>query len=330
MISVIMPVYQSEKWLEESVGSVLRQTCSDFELLLVEDASPDASGKMCDDFAMKDSRIRVFHMKQHGGVSCARNQGLKECKGEFVLFLDSDDMLEPETLEVVSGKSKECNADIIFFNYVNFYQSGGEENNYADISECMYQGEDVKLAFKKLYEYRIIHNIGTKIYRRSTLKGVWFDEKADIYEDVRFCLAAMQNVRTLFFINRPFYRYRRSSSHSLSSVYNRNYYKNLCVFLRELRDFMGGMPDFEYWFAQNVMGLMRGACINAMKCRKNFHKEFLMICNNQDVKKSKDVFEENAFKDIPFRQRIQYMIIWNHFYLGGLVLWGLKKRHGRR
>ncbi len=97
-ISVIVPVYKVEKYLPECIDSILAQTFTDFELILVDDGSPDNSGKICDDYAARDSRIRVFH-KENGGVSSARNLGIKNAQSDYIAFLDSDDWWKPEFLE---------------------------------------------------------------------------------------------------------------------------------------------------------------------------------------------------------------------------------------
>lgn len=100
-ISVIVPVYKAEKYLHRCVDSILAQTFTDFEVLLIDDGSPDRSGEICDEYAQKDSRVRVFH-KENGGVSSARNRGLDEATGEYIIFIDSDDKLEQNTFQICS------------------------------------------------------------------------------------------------------------------------------------------------------------------------------------------------------------------------------------
>jgi len=97
-ISVIVPVYKVEQYIHRCIDSILSQSFTDFELILVDDGSPDNCGKICDEYAQKDSRIRVFH-KSNGGVSSARNLGLDNAKGEWIAFIDSDDFVENEYLE---------------------------------------------------------------------------------------------------------------------------------------------------------------------------------------------------------------------------------------
>ena len=95
LISVIVPVYKAEKYLPQCIESILAQTFTDFELLLIDDGSPDRSGEICDEYVRKDHRIRVFH-QQNRGVSAARNLGLEQAVGEYIAFVDSDDYVLPD------------------------------------------------------------------------------------------------------------------------------------------------------------------------------------------------------------------------------------------
>lgn len=109
-LSIIIPIYKSESVLAKCVGSVRAQTFQDWELLLVDDGSPDGSGKLCDQLAAQDPRVRVFH-KPNGGVSSARNLGIREAKGTFLLFVDSDDWIEPDMCQVLLDAAKAHGAD---------------------------------------------------------------------------------------------------------------------------------------------------------------------------------------------------------------------------
>ena len=99
-ISVIVPVYNTEQYLHRCIDSVLAQTYKDFELLLIDDGSTDSSGAICDEYAAKDARVKVFH-KENGGVSSARRIGVEQSHGEFIYFVDSDDAILPDTLEMM-------------------------------------------------------------------------------------------------------------------------------------------------------------------------------------------------------------------------------------
>ena len=112
VISIIVAVYKAESCLRRCVDSLLAQTFQDYEILLVDDGSPDRSGEICDEYARKDNRVRVFH-KENGGVASARQCGMNNARGEYVIHADPDDWVEPNMLEELYGKAKEENADMI-------------------------------------------------------------------------------------------------------------------------------------------------------------------------------------------------------------------------
>jgi glycosyltransferase involved in cell wall biosynthesis len=114
LISIIIPVYKVEKYLEQCMNSVFNQTYRNIEIILIDDGSPDRCGLMCDEYAVKDSRVKVVH-KTNGGVSAARNKGLEEADGDWILFVDSDDWVESDVCEVALKTAMENNADIVMF-----------------------------------------------------------------------------------------------------------------------------------------------------------------------------------------------------------------------
>lgn len=119
-VSVVIPVYNVERFLAECVDSVLHQTMGDFEIILVDDGATDGSGRMCDEYALKDPRIRVIH-QANGGLSAARNTGLDAARGEYVYFLDSDDYLVPDALEKLRAVAEKEKADVVFFDASVFF-----------------------------------------------------------------------------------------------------------------------------------------------------------------------------------------------------------------
>ena len=137
IISIIVPVYNTEEYLDKCILSIMAQTYADFELLLIDDGSTDSSGSICDKYAAQDSRVRVFH-KENGGVSRARNLGIDNSKGDYLLFLDSDDWLASDTFEILHRTLEREDADCVIF---GFYQTSGniwapEENRiYATIED---------------------------------------------------------------------------------------------------------------------------------------------------------------------------------------------------
>lgn len=185
VISVIIPVYNVEKYLRKCVDSVLGQTFKDIEIILVDDGSTDGCGKICDEYAEKDSRIRVIH-KENGGLSCARNAGLDIARGEYIGFVDSDDYVSAEMYEKLLAAAKEYSANLICCNIMNVSENeNGEE--ISCVSEtcggkrglCLPNEilDDVKTlsvfypsACNKLYSKEIFTNIRYP-------EGFWYEDK---------------------------------------------------------------------------------------------------------------------------------------------------------
>lgn len=115
-VSIIVPIYKAEEYLHHCVNSILAQTFADFELLLVNDGSPDKSGEICNEYAKKDSRVRVCH-KEYGGVSSARQCGLDHARGEYTIHADPDDWVEANMLEALYSKAKEDDSDMVLCDY---------------------------------------------------------------------------------------------------------------------------------------------------------------------------------------------------------------------
>lgn len=157
MISIVIPVYNVEKYLAECVDSVLAQTYTDWEAILVDDGATDSSGRMCDEYTKKDSRIRVIH-RENGGLSAARNTGLNAAQGEYVYFLDSDDYILPRTLEEIQNTARREQADVVFFDgFVFFDECEADDSVSRYTRQRSYQtetGREILLKLLKNEEYR--------------------------------------------------------------------------------------------------------------------------------------------------------------------------------
>ena len=115
-VSIIVPVYKVEKYLRKCIDSIINQTLKDIEIILVDDGSPDNCGKICDEYAAKDTRIKVIH-KENGGLSSARNAGMEVAEGEYIGFVDSDDWIESDMYMTLWQKAKDINADLVNSDY---------------------------------------------------------------------------------------------------------------------------------------------------------------------------------------------------------------------
>ena len=210
-ISIIVPVYNVDKYLSQCLDSILAQTYSDFEVLLVDDGSTDGSGTICDNFALKDSRLKVFH-KANGGVSSARNLGLDNARGEWVVFVDSDDWLSEIYCETLI---KSCiNADITFFSEVWHYLDGCKivySSGEIYTKDSIEKKEDLIL---HLLQNKTKHNYfgytWNKIFKRKIIEAnkIRFVEGLSTSEDEVFTLHFSLYANSMKVIYAPIYHYR--------------------------------------------------------------------------------------------------------------------------
>lgn len=214
MISVIVPVYNVVNHLEKSINSVLNQTNDDFELILVNDGSTDNSGKICDEFSKKDSRIKVFH-KENGGVSSARNLGIDESQGDYILFVDGDDFIEPTLFEDFYNINKEKNLDLFMFEYSVDYDN---DIQIHKVENYWYGNNDTQTA---LINTITPNNrlIGVKIYKKALIGNIRFDENIILGEDTMFAVEVVQNAKNVFYSEKFYYHYVQSENSAVRSSF---------------------------------------------------------------------------------------------------------------
>ena len=179
-LSIIIPVFRAECFLNRCIDSVLNQTFSDYELILINDGSPDRSGEICDEYAKRDPRITVYH-QQNLGVSAARNAGLKIASGRFLTFVDSDDAIECTAYEEMIKTAKETNAEIVCCG-VKYYSEIGEYKR-SDLTKEFICNRDEML--QALYERPdpLGGSCCNKVFRRDIVSGIEFHEDVTMGED---------------------------------------------------------------------------------------------------------------------------------------------------
>lgn len=224
-ISVIVPVYKVEKYLPKCIDSILQQIFTDFELLLIDDGSPDNSGKICDEYAIKDSRIRVFH-KKNGGVSSARNLGLDNAKGEWISFIDADDWISSDFLSFDHEE-----ADVIQKSYQTISQSG----KIIAINHLHSNIINSKKSLYKFYVNKRNNALWDKIIAKKLIGNRRFDINVKIGEDFLFFLGLIPSINTYLFSDIGYYYYLNRSNSAMSKV-EENKQERASILLANLRN----------------------------------------------------------------------------------------------
>lgn len=217
-VSVIIPVYKVEEYISKCMESVLNQTHTNLEIILVDDGSPDNSGKMCDEFALRDQRVKVIH-KENGGVSSARNVALDVVSGDYVAFIDSDDYIDEKHIENLVLLSEETETQMqICGHFVVDEQENKRIQNLNGVQEILCQKDAVgKLMSSQFYCGFLWNKLySTKVIRDCNLR---FDTSISIAEDLLFNLRYMSKIDKVIYNPTPTYYYlQRISSATNSKV----------------------------------------------------------------------------------------------------------------
>lgn len=200
VISIIVPVYKAEKFLNRCVDSILAQTFTDFECILIDDGSPDSSPAICDEYAKKDPRVKVIHQK-NGGVSAARNAGLDAALGEWIGFVDSDDWIEKDTYELALKATVEQNADIV--QWKMRLANPVKELDYNFQNDC-----ELKIDKKNVLTW-LQNSCYTQLFNRKLIydNNVRFPLNISMGEDRHFSFCCMASAKKVWQLNRVLYHY---------------------------------------------------------------------------------------------------------------------------
>lgn len=220
--SIIVPVYKAEKYIHSCIESILAQQYTDFELLLIDDGSPDKSGEICDNYARADKRIRVFH-QQNKGVSAARNTGLDNVTGRYVLFVDADDMLYPNALSVLKQKldTSDVNIDFIQFSLNNEYNIYETDDKFSDILNSI---DYVQTGTMNVC-------IGGSLFNNDIVKinHLRFNELIKYAEDQLFIFDYLKYSKSNIRINDVLYFYRINSSSAVRNMNSEDVIKSIKI-----------------------------------------------------------------------------------------------------
>lgn len=265
LISVIIPVYNSESYLHRCVDSLLTQNYTDFELILVDDGSCDSSGNICDEYARKDSRIKVFH-KENDGVSSARNLGLDNATGKFVVFVDSDDWVDIHFLDHLYSAVYEKNSDIAICEIINDY---GYKTNISNNSLV----EKGKFAYIKHQIIAGFTSVCNMMFNRELIEANHLRfEKVRYSEDFIFSIKAICLSKKITYVADHLYYYDRTNEVSALHHYPNDMYKDLLYGDALIIDFFkekGYFDDFKREIYWRVLANKRELVLSV-----NQHKEF--------------------------------------------------------
>lgn len=235
LISVIIPVYNVEKYLNQCINSVLNQGVKDIEIILINDGSTDNSGKICDEYAIKDNRIKVIH-KENGGLSDARNSGINLAKGKYLLFLDSDDYWMEDSLFKIYDIAKK-DTDIVFLTAAKFFD---KSNIIEDTFECLDKDKIKNKTKEQVFNYlaqtdKFPVSACTKLIKRDLIvENQLFFEKGLLSEDIDWSTRLLLKANTFDVCDVDFYVYRKQRDESITDSIKLKNVKDLLYIIKKM------------------------------------------------------------------------------------------------
>lgn len=215
LISIIVPIYKVELYLKRCIDSIIKQSYENFELILVDDGSPDNCPAICDEYEIKEKRVKVIH-KNNGGLSDARNAGLAVATGEYIVFVDSDDWVTPNYLEALLRGIKKSGADICECGVV--YTKG--ESELSEIIDETVNSYSTEKGLKLLIEDKVFHQyVWNKIYRRAIIQNIVFP-KGKTNEDEFWTYQIFGNAKSIARIQAPLYYYFQRNDSIMGEGYS--------------------------------------------------------------------------------------------------------------
>ena len=293
MVSLIIPVFNVEGYLEECLESIIEQSFSDYEVIIVDDGSTDKSREIIKTYEKKFNKIKIL-LQGNKGVSEARNLALKHAMGEYVLYIDSDDFLKSNMLEVMVNKANKTKADIIICNYILYYGDNNENNRVANqnnLEDNIYSSNDV---IDMMLNFKIQGQLWNKLFKRSLLLENNFEfEKGRYIQDIFPVFKVINKSEKIGFINEALYYYRQRDT---STVYKKN--------IKLVEDYYHAMYSIIEYIIENNLKVNA----NSFKVfRASVFSYFIYHYTNanfnnryKDFKKSKYINLDMKIKDLMF------------------------------
>ncbi|WP_293986131.1 glycosyltransferase [uncultured Megasphaera sp.] len=314
-LSVIIPVYNSEAYLRQTLASVLAQTYENLEVLAIDDGSPDGSLAICREFAQKDARLQVFH-KENGGVSSARNFGLERAKGEYIAFLDGDDCIDPEMYAVMISVLEETGADLVDCRVVKerSYTPQPYEKGTVEVSS-----KPLEYLSKKGY---FIDSSLNKVYRRELIGATRFDESISYSEDKLFVTEVIFKAKKMALVSNVFYHYIQHgdslSWQDTAAVWQGNFQVHERIYRRLQADGVTGpvLDSAFRGYVRSIIALLR------YDIKHRLEEEY-----NRTLKAHKDILKRFLkVTPLPLGKKLEYLTYTISYGLASFVHYHAKRR----
>lgn len=331
-VSVIIPIYNSEKYLNRTIDSIIKQTLKDIEIILVDDCSTDSSAKICDNYKDKYNNIKVIHKEKNEGLGMARNTGLEYVTGEFVAFIDSDDYIDQQMYEKLYEDAKEYSADITFAGMKIINPSGNERGRIiTPFNEKVIKGEDIikKVLYNMLYVQTQKNKcfMGMSVCKAIYKKRIFDDnnikfvsEREFISEDYIFHLDFIPKCNIIAFNDTVYYYYCDNENQSLTRSYKPDKFKLNKSLRNELIKRVkkiGIYDDVRKGIDDLFVGSVRGCIKQEERCksRKEAICNIKKIMDDDELQECLSNYKSNNIKQLLIDKCLKYHLKLISYYI---------------
>lgn len=306
LFSVVMPVYGVERYIADAVADVLVQTYADFELIVVDDCAADRSVEVAESVAQGDPRMRIVHHARNCGLSAARNTGLCEARGTWVLFFDPDDRIDAHLLERVHEAIAADSADVILFGHADeSFDAQGNRLSYTEIplaSGTFYAGAELGEEILTLEKQTNLGYAWNKAFRLDIIRNndLHFEDGTVLIEDILFAIAYFKHVQKLSVVPDVLYVYKKRLNTNLTGRFYPNYFTLHRRRIRKIRDFVescGALDDN----AKATLGALYGRFV--LSALEQNASRWSKMNRNGRIAWLKNLFEDDLFQELmPYAQ----------------------------
>jgi len=305
-VSIITPVYNVERCIEKTINSVINQSSKDFELLLIDDGSEDKSIEIAETLLVNsDINYRIIS-QENSGVSSARNKGISEARGEYVCFLDSDDYIHKEYIELMYEKASTCNCDLVFCDYAQV----DSKDKVLVQSTTRFLDDFItgrEAALKQL-SCDITIGMGSALYKTSIIKenNIFFDSSRKYAEDVVFTVKALLNMKKIISVDKTLMFYVRwnSSVTNLVSLKHLDCYYSYVDLLKDI-GYQGNFKEIEKFLVEYKIPYAIAHVFSVLSRDRNFHKDLFDFLHKIEVKEALRCYKIQKFDKNDIRYLIQ-------------------------
>lgn len=308
LISVIIPVYNVEKYLHECIDSVINQTYKNLEIILVDDGSTDSSGEICDEYIEKDDRITVIH-KKNEGPSKTRNTGLENANGKYIYFLDSDDYIAEDAIESLTSAAESNGADLVFFDAYSFADDGSEvKQGYA--IKGTYEpksGYETLTELNKNKDYHCAIYLLLIKHRLLDENKISFLESAYCSEDMLFTYQVYCSAKKAVQCKKTLYHRRYRPNSIVTSKKSVRHFRSCRDVYKEVRKYSESIGKANDYTAAEYTAR---CAFNALNVYKKLSKNDKSLCKNEYKNLKKDILTYGAFGNTALKMRCYGKTFW--------------------